>query len=1396
MRKCFFTKRLRVLLLMIVLACIVLRTGSMFGDTVALSGGTITAASFNDTDITLSGENSLQRALTINAENRDVTISIKESDTVLQASTHGVETPLYLTAQAYRKITFEVEHDLIFKGGSFPLLIIFSGDGNLEFKIKGGARVAFESARSNITTPGAYFLVHMNALKAAQTVFTRSQDDKDTGQKDVEVVVGHNSLITFIGATALASGLASEEGLITFDPSNTEQGRMVVRIKDRGAFIIGAHKVKTSKEPLLRDIDFTTSAGSSSEVMVINSQHKAQASAGLLVINENKHLSSYQSDPFAMRDFNGQRFGFILSANGILNIDNNAYVDYIGTTLNQVPHIKIADSLQHMVKLRNPSAFIVDGFDNEFASPAQIRFAGSAALYFRSGCDKFGMVQERAPGVTTAETRAPFFFAIDSSKKTEGPGNVVLDVEGPLTVIGESNGSSSINILSLLVKPSGGTTTLSDTTSLFPRRTFATDATGNALTYNSAYFLINNRVNLFNTVLRHDDVTHTIYEKNFPSESEPTYVGGERSYLPTLHYLAQPQIALYNAQIHLHTSAAFSGVDIIVPNLVLPNGPESNKSKIVFFHNGRVIDRGTGRQLILGTAIDGTKVGNHYPSIVRRTFREAGCQRCTPGEVNVSTQLEVQQEVEQPDVTTHELAFTVASNNHMIHPALDTTATQDFVQQSAIHTIYQAHCSNISLGTHAPDRLPFELVTFPELRLAGNYFSFETQGGPLRQAERSATSGWGGIYVDKNGTVTIDANKRANISTMVVKGNNGVIDLPKEKVFFDTRVGIAHWQLNLNDPEQRVIIDEFENIADYTLDWLDITKDFGVSQTTFVPFEPRQEVGIVEDEKTDLCHCALITPENLIGLPEIKGKVGQLQIKRSRLGDRAHVLINGGHVRELVHLSGFDSAEAPVSVIVLKNGGTVGLGTAHRDADSTEAYVALGASGVSLIADGNGIVELNSNIVVNDVCHIVAGPHFGPESDEQRMIIRSSVMRELRVKSDGVLDLSSFTRPTQILEFTGKARLTLEPGARIILGGGTLLFNGESQLILVPDHAVEQHLGSTVTSTDDIRAHISGEGTLILSSGAKLSVPRHTYLGIETMPQCKNITNLKFVLRDHARFEIDGGSFQVGNTQLIQGRNATNPQTIRFELVLENSETMFEIKQQSFVGLGAGIIDKYSTIPNEWRIGALCDVEQVGITVSAGTLKHNSIASGDSSEGSLLVIGPVKRYSDSAAEYSTIRGTRLGGGNILCIPAEAQCIQPEIKNNAGTSTFYDPIVGENITVLTGILASGPLLHDGKKRAVKSVCVQYGTPEAYFNFIKTDSVKGQMQSPKTNIAPNKAHGACIAYVRGTHIIRQCIGRMIGGITADEVHPDQSCKSGAAALVLGAHGAISSIIALSA
>lgn len=1222
---------------------------------------------------------------TILADTTDVMVTVTGGDAVLQGNGGG-ESQLYLCAEQGNRITFDLTDtfDLEFVGssdGTTPLLIVVGGSGFVDFVLRGGQTVSFNK-RDEFGPTLVYVLIADIDEGDGHLIFKRNDLLLADNNENVVIMIGPDCIMSY-----LANEVDSDRGTITFLPANDGDGRMVLDIKDCGAYIIAGHFVDESEKTSITtgNIDMTVAAGTNAITdidEVVSDEYDINPHAGLLVLNRNTKCFDLLIDPFCNlgaaddeEDFNGGftgiRYGYVLGANGLLRIQGGAYFDYVALTNNicwevdEIPGLESMDQAM-LLKKRNPSAFFVDGSHDPAARPARINLGFGSGIFFRSGVNSEGVI-DNALG-TMHE------FTIDPMLMTKGAGEVVFSVEGALNVHG-SNAAindifrSTMELLSLHVNPTGCPLFPTGGIGPFPCRSFDLDGDGLLRRYNKGAWLINNNVHLIGTSWVHTDENHLVCQKN-DTKSEPAYIGGESSRLSELKgddpTIQKPYIAFENSRLHVRTDIALTGFNLRVPNRVLNTVCQKNLSKFIFYGNGKCVDEGTGRHMILGTDI-GSKACDHCTLICREAhldiFQDQDCLS-----LNVS-----------PDDPTgdHTLMLTVDVNNETIE---EDIGVKDIEGQSSIHTIYLGFNSNISIGSDS-DNSGFDTTTTPWLKIAGNYFSFETRGGIVSDPTTSAITGTGGIFVDLNGKLSICPDFRASFSTMIVRSHNAIIDLPKTQVFIDHRIGVTDWQLDLSDPEQRVIVGPDECFSDYTLDWMGTQKDYD----NFCPYE----VGDVT-----ICECPEVLEENVSSLPTVQGIVGQLQIENSRLGDPVNVKIDCGHVRELLWLPGNQTAEAPIAVVVLENYGRIGISSAEKNIDSLFANTAMGINGIMVIANGPGFVELNEDVCVTNICSFLKGPDF---TDSDVLTINSDVARELRFTKDGILDLRSFDIGT--VRFSGQVKLIFEPGSRILLGNGILEFAQDSEVIfeqavkakpffdgiplgnidnsldpLVSRTAVDpQHEFSPLLSyadglhnTDKFRVRIIGEGTMRFKDNARALIRQGAFVGIETLSEvlrdeqtCEiTTTNVTLQMQDNSEFLIgrenflEGGSLQIGNVEEFDGHSIT------FTLELDGNNAEFVIGSLGFFGLGTGIVRGCASTPNELLIDTTFNVAEINFDFKDGHFNHDRIYDGDDARASLLAIGEVPSMNITFEELSPdIDGQRLsnfdisGGGNIVQITA-------------------------------------------------------------------------------------------------------------------------------------------------
>lgn len=1261
------------------------------------------------------------RAITTN-----VNVNLINNPAVVRGN-DGAPSQLYICADLNRTITVNIDiFNLSFIGSAdapqSPLLIVVAGYGTVIFNISGGLQLSFTRDATHGGTQ-VYQLMEIPAGGGVRPLLRFKKDNAINSGLNGTIHIGADSLISYLARMPVPFGL--EQSVIEFDGSNANPavGRLVLDIANTGAYIIAASRTNQVTKTLitLADIDRTTASGQNAITRITNSIGPT-AHSSLLVLNRNEELFDLLIDPFGNLNaelditnykgsFSGERFGWVLGANAQLIIESDSYLDYVGLANNTCP---VINNGSQFIKARNGSAFFVDGNHNPFSVPAQISMAARSGLFFRSGVDNTGRVKELTD---------PHPFSVTPLLQQQGAGDFVFDVEGLLNINGSNMGDtllSKIELLSLEVAPTGGPLFLYGSETNFPIRTLDTDC-GLYVSYNRAAFLINNCLNLINVGLAHTDDNHRVCEKD-DVRSEPTYVGGDIARIDC--FTDRPKIAFCNSRFLIHTDVAITGVDLRVSNKVDPVTTfcSSNLSKFIFFGNGRCVDKGTGRQMNLGTNIG-----------------SRACDGMTV--VSPDAHLDIIPTGDCPNLTTdlsNDLQLTVSTNDGTLIPCI---VDENISGQTSIHTIFLGNSSNISIGFD-DSCVSGTNVVCSELLINGNFFSIETRGGPFGRPDLGGVTGQGVVFVDHKGSISIDSQSRAFMGAMVLKRDDGIVNLPKRQVLFGCRVGVTDWQLNLVNTT--TVVPAGQCYSDYTINWRIACKDCDA----FVPYEI---------PSVNLCDCPPVTTQNIAPLPTIAGVVEQLQIQGSRLGDQAHVVIDGGWVRELIFQHGVSSASAPTGVVILRNEGKVGIGSTHRNVDSLEASIVLGVNGVTIIADGSGEVFLNEDIIVNNVCAILKGPNFVSTStagEGDIIRINSDTERELRLKETGVLDLRTFSAG-DVVELCGLVRMILEPGARILLNGVTLRAVDNACLIAEPNPktidffnaiplgpidntlnplnttpAADPHnqfapLSGTggVANTDEFRIKLIGTGTIELTERACFFIPRTTYVGVETLFEevldvqptvtCQiRETDLSLVLRDSAQLIIGdldtpGGSFQVGNTIERQDHS------IIFRLNLEGNDAQAIVKSEGFMGLNVGIVDKRNPQPDGWLVDTLFNVNSIAINVVDGTFRHDRIFTGSSPLASLVALG---QSGDTSPTFSLLLEptpdefqSRLsdanmqGGGNIALVTSSG------LAGNAGAIA---PIVGDqndfidlgggfgnNPRLRVGILNSAEMLPDPTPQSV-------------------------------------------------------------------------------------------------
>lgn len=1234
----------------------------------------------------------------ISAVTKDVDVTFVDGDVSLKGnSSHAT---LYLRTTLNHAIRFHNIRDVDFE----KLLIVAFGPGTVEFVMEDGGILSFGTADAD-PEDGVLFLQLMNvpftdeysdSLRSFQNndgigtiVFSRASDDQPD---DVSVIIGANSILGFIGS----EDNVQEQGRIVFSVANNNVGRFILDINDTGLVKIGG--VATNEllggKIQRQNIDFAMPAAGTATLLIESDIIGENAS--LLVLNQNQTLSEFLWDPFFNLDtrneatdfigtFSGKQYGFVLTSGGVLHIGQETYFDYVGLANNQVPTVLIPgtteEETRQSIKERNPAAFIVDGSHNSIFTdrPALIVFDDHAALFFRSGIGADGSIN----GLSSE-----FPFSVSQANTSNGVGNYVLDVEGPLQTQGLSADTSQIEILSLFVQPTGGFLFADDTGDpIFPLRTFAFDSSSRNSTkdarkqlpyvhYNAAAFFVNNSFNIADSTLSHTDAIHTVIEDDHVN-SQPTYVGGDTFAIDATYFLPlepRPFIGLENSRFFLHTSAAITGMDIDIPTIVNSGVVDPNFSSMTFFNNGPEVDNGTGRSLILGTDVGANSVSN-LTLINNQAF------------LNILQTSDFLNSIGEP---LQQLTLTTAPNTPDIIRILGNTSIPSI-------QIISMDNGNIEMGLSS-NPTHFTHFTTDELFIDGNYFSFRSNDG-----NSAIFTGLGAIFVDQNGILTADPSAVVDMEVPIIVSGNGQVNGPFNFTNNGTNGGgIEIGGLDLHNPNTRVIVPTGSSFSNLIVNWQAIIKDYSV----FLPYQ----TGNVT-----LCQVPPVTEQNVSALPIISGTVDLLTIAGSRFGDAANLIVDGGLVRETIFQVG--NGAAPVGTFILRNNGSLGLGAINQAIPGP--VPTLGANGITIIADGSGLLDINQDMLITGRAVILKGPNFAAGDV---LTISAPTPNEIRVKSGGILDLRSFDTVTDTIAFDGQIQLIFEPGSQLLTSNGAIDFKGNSLLLFEPSQQLESffnaiplgvinngiapfivvdaalphnpfdfliNYGAGLSNTNRFRVIIAGMGTINLRENSRSYIPNGAIVGIETMQvgDCEiPLTTIILNIFDNAQFQMaaqqatllqgQGGVLQIGNTINREGH------AVNFIVNMAGANAQFVIDELAMLGLGIGVV-RPSTgkiTPSQSLLDTLNNVGTIVIRLVDGTFDHSRIYPTNDLKSSILAINPdinMTFEKDIANTELEIRG----GGNMVLIQPGTGALSPIVEDVSGP-------IGPRLT--TALFASEPL----------------------------------------------------------------------------------------------------------
>jgi len=398
--------------------------------------------------------------------------------------------------------------------------------------------------------------------------------------------------------------------------------------------------------------------------------------------------------------------------------------------------------------------------------------------------------------------------------------------------------------------------------------------------------------------------------------------------------------------------------------------------------------------------------------------------------------------------------------------------------------------------------------------------------------------------------------------------------------------------------------------------------------------------------------------------------------------------------------------------IFINQSARIGLGTANISNTPGQTPNVLGGSdanseeSIQIIPDGNGFIDVNSDLVISGSKPIVPTALFGTQM--HRLTFYSEVARTITVTTNTTWDLTDFgSTGSEYLEygkqivFAGKVQLVLEPGAKIrfphVDPSDTkktvlLYFQDGAQLICQGDQLLigKPWKDLLIAGSDCKRNKFLGMGEIWFTNRAALIINKPALASIEA-DYATPKTDMTFNFQNSAQLligtaDVAGGALQVGN--MFEGgskehphngqedvhfpNSAVNPDqdfvphitTIDFTLRLNGNQAACCIGKQGFLGLAAGVINKDGA-PNTsnggpngvdgiansaWQLQHLYNVGNITLDILQGTFNHSIIAGGNDSACSLLAISKLANsfpYSKYLMRLGTNGKAVVKGGGML-----------------------------------------------------------------------------------------------------------------------------------------------------
>lgn len=1061
----------------------------------------------------------------VNALTKDVTIHINQI-TTLEGNPTG-QSILHLNTENHHKITINVNHTLTTEGSDSNandhLLILYQGDGEIIWNIKGNKELIFGQNQISQSATRTYVVLQRldEYSQGPKVLFKRQNSSRSNKDELITITVDNYSTLGYVANANVGDN--SLYGAYVFDCATTSthtSGLVELNIKNNGAILVWPQRIYTDPNTLtLSDIHPSRLAGGQATLQTVNGLGAEATHAGLWITNQNNTFHDLRYDPFlklGVRDavnssnpeddyvgsfLTEKQKGLVIGSNGILDIQDGSYIVNVGLTNNINPNVshipgwKDKDDnwipASRIIKSRNPSALFFDQSLNPWATKPTVRFGNQTALFAASGVDTKGQYRT---------IREPHSFMVNPANITNNTiildqpyTNFVLDCEGEINFIGLPNSAGAnakIELLSLEVVPFGGYAVTPELTTQLPARSFKRDENGDYYTFNKGAFLINGRMNLVDMSLTHTDELAIINSRDDVT-SEPVYVGGETYSVlrgpvpydlegPANDPNLRPKITFTSSDFLLITSAATTGVDLLIPNKVVGGGVcLQNLVNFIFGYNGTETDQGQGQTLLLGTARGSYAFDGISPISADGHLDVIQTLDCfdLPSETAPYDYDLISQEYTYVPYD-HALLLKVAPNDYTIIERVPG----DITDQLTTQTVYIGQNSNISIGTNA-DSTGFFADTHPWLRIFGDFFTFESSGGSTGDVRIGGKTGQGAIFVDLNGRFSVTSLLDTSIGCMVVRSRNAEVKLAFQNVKFDKSVALTNWNLILDNPDclitkfpaqdeyspvdpvcppleeldSEVIVTEDEWFQVYRIDWSTVRQG-----PTAAPLVRTNDMHLHKECCLNLRKkdgsSRLTLPNDI---PTIEGHIEQLQITGSLIGDIIHIRVRGpkAYIGEVNFPDTKEDGEIPSVVFILEEGGTVGIGPKGLNPDSSNASVTLGRCGIIFVANkGGGEVILNSDVEIEGHAPFYFGPDAAPGtvlriSGEEGVTLYMDYKSTLDLRPLSTSNLDSIYPPIvqidrdnkrtltpggHIVEFADGLEVNVQPGARIVFSDGAL----------------------------------------------------------------------------------------------------------------------------------------------------------------------------------------------------------------------------------------------------------------------------------------------------------------------------------------------------------------------